>query len=170
MTRRAPFATFLFWTTSSQSKHLLPVSSQISQAWWCVDPGGPTSKIRRNLSDSRIWISIPKCIRIDDRLPWNALPNTQDLIQRVRRTLDKNRCFVKISDCRRHVANLSSRGKFAQGIESTQRMHFWIAYDLIKDRKLLRRQTNSQILRNLDFCVQNLHFFDFHVDARFLVL
>ena len=60
--------------------------------------------------------------------------------------------------------------KFAQTMESTQRMHRWIAYDLRKSRKLIRSETNTQILRNLDFCDQNLHFFDTHVDARFPVL
>ena len=74
----------------------------------------------------------------------------------------------------RHVrvsrANLSLNRKFAQGIESTQRMHFWIAYDLMKTRKLVWSQTNSHIFGNLDFCVQNLHLFDYPVDARFPVL
>ena len=60
--------------------------------------------------------------------------------------------------------------KFAQGIESTQRMHRWIAFDLRKDRKLIRSQTNSHILRNLHFGDQNFHVFDTHVDARFPVL
>ena len=60
--------------------------------------------------------------------------------------------------------------KFAQTIKSTQRMHRWIAYDLRKNRKLIQSETNTQILRNLHFCDQNLHFFDSHVDAKFPVL
>ena len=45
-------------------------------------------------------------------------------------------------------------------------MHFWIAIDLTKNRKLLRSETNSRIRRNLHFSIRNLHFFDYHVWTR----
>ena len=61
--------------------------------------------------------------------------------------------------------DLSCKRKFAQTIESTQRMHRWIAYDLRKVRKLLRSETNSQILKDLNFCDKNLHFFDTPIEA-----
>ena len=50
-----------------------------------------------------------------------------------------------------------SKRKFAQAMDSTQRTHPWIAYKLRKNRKLVRSGTNTQILRNLDFCDKNLH-------------
>ena len=40
---------------------------------------------------------------------------------------------------------------FSQGIESKQRMHFWIGPDIPECEKLLPCQTNSQILRYLHF-------------------
>ena len=57
------------------------------------------------------------------------------------------------------LKNLSSIRKFAQGIKSTQRMHFWITYNLRKGRKLLPSETNSQILRYLHFCGPTARFF-----------
>ena len=52
--------------------------------------------------------------------------------------------------------NVSFKRKFAQTIESTQRLHRWIAFDLMKVGKLLRSETNTQILRYLHLCDQNL--------------
>ena len=46
--------------------------------------------------------------------------------------------------------------KFAQTIESTQRMHRWISFGLMKVEKLIRSETNTQILRNLHCFDQNL--------------
>ena len=67
-------------------------------------------------------------------------------------------------------ADVSVARKFAQGIVTKQRPHQSRAIALRKVRKLFRSQTNSQILRNLDFSDQNLHFFDTPIDARFPML
>ena len=44
------------------------------------------------------------------------------------------------------LKNLCSTRKSSQGIESTQRMHFWICLDLTKVYKLVRSQLNTRIL------------------------
>ena len=62
---------------------------------------------------------------------------------------------MKISIFGWHAADLSTHRKWPQGIESTQRMHFWIAFDLIYNRKLVRSQLNSQILSCDHFSGQN---------------
>ena len=50
-----------------------------------------------------------------------------------------------------HVADLSRARDLPQGIESHQRMHFWIGLDLREAVKLVQNQTNSRILRNNHF-------------------
>ena len=57
------------------------------------------------------------------------------------------------------MKNLSLNGKFSQGMQLTQRMHFWIAYDLRKAGKLVWCETNSGIERNIHFCNQNKYLF-----------
>ena len=67
-------------------------------------------------------------------------------------------------------ANLSVGRNFAQGIESHQRPHQSRAIASMKAGKLSRSETNAQILSNLHFFIQNLHFFDTPIDARFPML
>ena len=45
----------------------------------------------------------------------------------------------------------------------TQRIHSWIGLELLEVGKLLRSQTNSQILSNLHFCEPFTPIFDKHV-------
>ena len=52
---------------------------------------------------------------------------------------------------------------FSKTHRQTQRIYFWIGLDLTEVGKLLRSQTNSQILRNLHFCDQETKNFDKHV-------
>ena len=56
---------------------------------------------------------------------------------------------------------------FSKTHRRTQRMHSWIGIDVRKAGKLLRSETNSQILGYFTFTVQNLHFFDNPIEARF---
>ncbi len=78
--------------------------------------------------------------------------------------------FSKISDIFGIMSGLLLQREF----RSENRIHITNAsldiFDLMKGRKLLRSETNSQLLRNLNFCALNLHFFDTHVDARFPML
>ena len=55
---------------------------------------------------------------------------------------------------------------FSKTMQSTQRCHSWIARDLIYIGKLLRSQTNSQILRNLRFCDPFTPIFDKHIEIK----
>ena len=52
---------------------------------------------------------------------------------------------------------------FSKTHRQTQRIYFWIGLDLTERGKLLRSQTNSQILRNLHFCDQTPENVDEHV-------
>ena len=63
--------------------------------------------------------------------------------------------------------NLSSSTNFSKTNISTQRIHSWIGRDLIYPRKLLRGQTNSQILRYLHFSDPFTTLFDKPSSARF---
>ena len=76
---------------------------------------------------------------------------------------------MKISIFAGHAPDLCFKRDFSQGIESTQRMHFWIALDLIYNRKLVRSQLNSQILSYDHFSAQKLRKILAQVDAQFLV-
>ena len=51
-------------------------------------------------------------------------------------------------------------------MESTQRIYFWIAYDLMKSEKLLRSETNSQILKYLHFCDPTARFFHSSIEIK----
>ena len=64
------------------------------------------------------------------------------------RKTSKIRAFFAIPG---HARKLSTTRKSSQGIESDQRMHLWMSHDLRKAEKLLRSETNTQILRNLHF-------------------
>ena len=111
----------------------------------------------------RTRISCPGCVP-------NTLRSFLEAHRMIPSRFRENSKFHENLDFSESCPDTSIKRKFAQTIESTQRMHRWIAYDLRKDGKLIRSETNSQTLRNLDFCDQNLHFFDTHVDARFPVL
>ena len=54
-------------------------------------------------------------------------------------------------DFRGHAPDLSFKRDFSKTHRQTQRLHSWIARDLSLPGKLLRGQTNSQILRYLHF-------------------
>ena len=62
--------------------------------------------------------------------------------------------------------NTSLSTDFSKTMQSTQRCHSWIARDLIYIGKLLRSQTNSQILRNLRFCDPFTPIFDKHIEIK----
>ena len=62
-----------------------------------------------------------------------------------------------------HKKIISSKRDFSKTHRQTQRIYFWIGLDLTEVGKLLRSQTNSQILRNLHFCDQETKNFDKHV-------
>ena len=62
--------------------------------------------------------------------------------------------------------NLYLSTDFSITHRQTQRMQFWIAFELTKGGKLLWSETNSRILRYSTFSVQNLHFFDNPIEAR----
>ena len=64
-----------------------------------------------------------------------------------------------------HGPDLSSRGDFSKTHKQTRRMHSWIGLDLTEGVKLLRSETNSQILSNLHFCDPFTPIFDKHVSA-----
>ena len=70
-------------------------------------------------------------------------------------TFEKSQKFMKISTFLVSLKNLSLARTLPQGIEWTQRMHFWIGIDLLYPEKLFRIQLNSQILRYLHFSGQN---------------
>ena len=63
---------------------------------------------------------------------------------------------MKISIFRGHAPDLSLLRKSPQGIESKQRMHFWIALSLRNLKKLVPCKTNTQILSNVNFPGQKL--------------
>ena len=67
---------------------------------------------------------------------------------------------------RPHEKNPSLKRDFYITHKLTQRIHSWIGRDLSYPGKLLRSQTNLQILRNLHFCARKTHFFDSPIDAR----
>ena len=78
---------------------------------------------------------------------------------------------IRLKLCRRHFSenfghflapwpNLSVKRDFSKAHKWTWDLHSWIGRDLIKREKLVRSQTNSQILRNLHFCDQLLALFD----------
>ena len=60
---------------------------------------------------------------------------------------EKTRKFMKIYTFSGSYKNTSCSSPFSQGIESAKRMHFWMSYDLTEVGKLLRSQTNTQVLR-----------------------
>ena len=86
-----------------------------------------------------------------------ALGNSLDLPRSCLARFEKNRKFMKISLFRGHATDLSVHRKFSQGMGSTQRMHFWIAFDLKMKEKLLRSQLNTQLLRFFYFCDRLSH-------------
>ena len=55
---------------------------------------------------------------------------------------------------------------FSKTMQLTQRCHLWIASDLIYMGKLLPRQTNSRILRNLRFGDRFTPIFDKHIEIK----
>ena len=56
---------------------------------------------------------------------------------------------------------------FPKTHRQTQRIYSWIAPYLRMVAKLIRSETNSQILRNLHFCEPFTPIFDKHVETRF---
>jgi len=70
---------------------------------------------------------------------------------------------------RGHAKNLSLGVARPQGIEMTQRMHFWICRDLIFVNKLVRSELNLQILRYFNFSDQIQQILATQVEARFPV-
>ena len=63
--------------------------------------------------------------------------------------------------------NLSLLVTFSKTHRQTQRIHSWICLDLRNVKKLVPRETNSQILRYLDFSGQNLRKIQSHDRLRF---
>ena len=66
-----------------------------------------------------------------------------------------------------HTKNLCFSTTFYKTHRQTQRIHSWIALDLIYIRKLLRSQLNSQILKYLHFSELSANFFDKPSWSRF---
>ena len=75
--------------------------------------------------------------------------------------------FRKFRSFSASCPKLSSLGKIAQTIESTQRVYRWIAFTLMKGGKLLPSETNTQILRNLDFCDPTARKFSLPIFVKF---
>ena len=56
------------------------------------------------------------------------------------------------------MKKFSSSRNFSQGMHLAQQVHSWMNIDLGKAGKLLRGETNSQILKYFTFSAQNLRF------------
>ena len=63
--------------------------------------------------------------------------------------------------------DLSLLVTFSKTHRRTQRIHSWIDLDMAQAKKLVRSETNSQILRNLHFCDPFTPIFDQHVETQF---
>ena len=61
----------------------------------------------------------------------------------------------------------SSSTDFSETHRRTWDLHSWIGLELMHPEKLVRSETNSQILRNLHFCDPFTPIFDWHVETQF---
>ena len=137
----------LLWSdrATSTTRHLVRAVNR--------QPGLPRGMTRRAPS---AFDSSPQTLTLGNQTTpaERTLPEKRDDASESRKPL-KNAATRKMSKNRTvfatpgHTRNLSPTRKFAQGMELNQRMHFWMSQDLRKARKLLRSETNSQILRNL---------------------
>ena len=72
--------------------------------------------------------------------------------------------FVKISESHE---KLSSNKDFSKTHSQTYQAHSWTAINLMEVRKLVRGQTNTQILRCLHFCKNFVPSVEYPIDAQF---
>ena len=63
--------------------------------------------------------------------------------------------------------NLSSTKDFCETHSQTHQVHSWTAINLMEVRKLVRGQTNTQILRYHHFCENFVHIVEYPIDAEF---
>ena len=92
---------------------------------------------------------------LNSRMLKNTRRATGKLPGSFREVLTKKLRFQKKKHFCRSNENLSVIRTFAQGIDWEQRRHFWIAFAMVLNGKLLRTQTNSQILSYDHFSGQN---------------
>ena len=74
--------------------------------------------------------------------------------------------FRKFRSFSASCPDTSLKRDFSKTNRWTQRSHSWIDLDFLERRKLLRSQTNSQILRNLHFCDPFTPIFDSPVERN----
>ena len=89
----------------------------------------------------------------------NALARSlsiQNVTNALARPLSSESVFSSESQIFDVTKNLSSTRTFSQGIAWTQQVYFWICLEIIYPQKLFPRETNTQILRNLNFSSQKL--------------
>ena len=131
------------------------------------------AKWQKNMEFHRNLMFLFRRAKINPRhsvLPQATPEASRKLPRSFLEAFEKNGKFVKISIFCDHDPDLCFGRDFSQGIESKQRMHFWIALDLTEKGKLLGSQTNTQILRYLHFCDRNFFVFDTHSFSEFPVL
>ena len=80
----------------------------------------------------------------------------ESLLEALARPLSTESDFSSESQIFGVIKNLGSLRKFSQGIRSTQRMHFWICYDLQMIGKLVRSQLNTHIQSSGPFSIKKL--------------
>ena len=71
--------------------------------------------------------------------------------------------FVKILES---CKNISSTKDFSKTHSQTHQVHSWTAINLMEVRKLVRGQTNTQILRYLHFCENFVPIVEYPIDAQ----
>ena len=103
-------------------------------------------------------------------LPWGRspfqgwAPGRAAKIQRARRW----RYFSgKFGHCSASCPDTSLSTDFSKTHRWTWDLHSWIGLDLTNPEKLVRSETNSQILRNLHFRKPFTLIFDWHVETQF---
>ena len=130
------------------------------------------AKWQKNMEFHRNLMFLFRRAKINPRhsvLPQASPEASRKLPRSFLEAFEKNGKFVKISIFCDHDPDLCFGMDFSQGIESKQRMHFWIGLDLILEGKLVRSQLNTQILSYDHFSVQKIQKILGQVVARFPV-